>query len=410
MTGSTIAQLLPIFTAPVLARIYLPQDYGLFGIFLSTAVIFGIFSNLQFSSGIIVARTDEESHDLVNISVVLSFLVSVVSLVILLIFGKRIAALVDSPDSAIVLLFCPFVIFLQSINAIVSALAVRKKLFKAIAVNRVVSAVLTATVSITLGLMTRNYLWLIAGYIAGQLYGSVFLTHSIRKAVGHRIFNIHLDGNKLRATFKKHLNYPKYFLPSEFINNGINQLPVFLLSSLSSLSAVGYYNMSLRILGLPISFVSSSISEVFRQRATEDYHERGTCRPIFLKTLITLFLLSLIPFIVIIFWGSDLFAWALGEKWRNAGIYTEALGLMYFFRFIVGPLSYIYVVAGNLRGDLLNHIYFFISSLLILYLLIPVSVWTAFLVYSINYSIIYLHVLFKSYKLSVNNEFRPAVV
>jgi teichuronic acid exporter len=194
------------------------------------------------------------------------------------------------------------------------------------------------------------------------------------------------------------------------VNNGINQLPVFLLGYLSSTSAVGYYNMNQRILGLPIYFVSNSLGEVFRQRASEDFHQKGSCRPIFIKTLKVLLLLSIVPFAIITLWGQDIFAWALGEKWRNAGVYTQALALMFFFRFIANPLSYVYVIAGNLKGDFLNHIYFFVSSLLILYFLIPVSVTTALFAFSLNYSLIYIMVLFRSYQLAVNNDFRLGTV
>lgn len=410
LTGSTIAQLLPVITAPILARIYLPHDYGVFGIFLSIAVVFSIFTNLQFSSGIIVAKTEEDTAELVNISLVLSVFTSAFFQIILLLFGNNIATLLGADEVKNILLLCPFVIFLQSYNSIASAVSVRYKLFTSIAYNRVFTAMITAAVSITLGILTKSFTGLIAGYIVGQLYNAIHFSIAIKQSVNYSIFHINFDKSAFLSAFKKHIQYPRYFLATEFINNGINQLPVFLLGALSSTSSVGHYNMSLRILGMPISFVSSSVSDVFRQRATEDYQTKGTCRPIFMKTLGALSLLAIVPFVVIVFFGSDIFAWALGEQWRSAGTYTQALGLMYFFRFIVGPLSYIYIVAGNLKGDLLNHIYFFISSLAILYFLIPIDIWTAFLVYSINYSLIYLVVLYRSYHLSINHAYRPAII
>lgn len=410
LTGSTIAQLLPVITAPLLARIYLPQDYGIFGIVLSIAVVISIFSTLQFSSAIIVAKSDEESNELANISVVLTVWTSVISMALLLVLSDAISSFMHSPATPLLFIICPLIMTFQSLNTVLAGIGVRRKLFRAIAINRVSSAVLTAIVSISVGFYTRSYGGLIGGYIVGQVFAFIYMASVVKKQSGYNILQVDFSRAAFMKTFRKYSNYPKYFLPSEFINNGINQLPIFLLGALGSLTSVGYYNMSLRILGLPISFVSGSVAEVFRQRASEDYNERGTCRPIFLKTLAVLAALAVVPFVVIIFWGSEIFAWALGEKWRNAGVYTEALGLMYFFRFIVGPLSYIYVVANNLKGDLINHIYFFISSLAILYFLIPVNILTAFLVYSLNYSMIYLVVLYRSYQLSVNHDLREATV
>ena len=114
--------------------------------------------------------------------------------------------------------------------------------------------------------------------------------------------------------------------------------------------------MSNRILGLPIGLISNSIGEVFKQRAASDYNEFGTCRPIFIKTFKALLISSIVPFTILILFGADIFAFAFGEQWRGAGEYSQILGVMFFFRFTVSPLTYVFYIANKQRLDLLLHL------------------------------------------------------
>jgi len=42
MTGTTIAQAIPIAISPILTRLYTPEDFGVFALFIAITSIFGI--------------------------------------------------------------------------------------------------------------------------------------------------------------------------------------------------------------------------------------------------------------------------------------------------------------------------------------------------------------------------------
>jgi O-antigen/teichoic acid export membrane protein len=191
---------------------------------------------------------------------------------------------------------------------------------------------------------------------------------------------------------KKYISFPKFVLFSEFINNFINYIPVFLLSKLTGPATVGLYNMSARMLGIPITTVSSAIGEVFRQKAAKEYNETGSCRATFLKTFKALSLISIIPFVVLIFWGGDIFGFIFGERWRQAGVFAQILGVMFYFRFIVSPLTYLYYIAGRQKEDFVLHL-----LMLLLGFLSILAAWYYFgteqkmlLFYSLAYVLIYV--------------------
>ena len=42
LTGTTVAQSIPVAISPLLTRIYTPEDFGLFALFVAITAIFGL--------------------------------------------------------------------------------------------------------------------------------------------------------------------------------------------------------------------------------------------------------------------------------------------------------------------------------------------------------------------------------
>jgi lipopolysaccharide exporter len=406
-TSSSIAQVLPIITAPILTRIYTPNDYGVLGILMSIVGLFSVFATMGYSNAIITAENEEETDKLVGLCIKTTILCTCISSVLILFFKNRIANLYNIIGNENILLLIPILIFFNGFATIFGLLATRYQLFKMLSINRVISAVLSAIVSIALGLIFKSLLGLIVGFLISQFFGSIILYYRLKQVQKLPSF-LQYTRIKTKQIAKQFQNFPKYVLPSDFINTISNQIPIFALSSYAILPqvAVGFYNMSNRILGLPIGLISNSIGDVFKQRAASDYNEFGTCKPIFVKTFKALLLSSLLPFAVLIFFGADIFAFAFGEKWRGAGHYSQILGVMFFFKFIVSPLTYVFYIAQKQKEDFLLHLLFILVGFLSLYIglnhynSISLSLW----LFSLSYTFIYLVYLFFSYKYSSKNE------
>jgi O-antigen/teichoic acid export membrane protein len=403
-TASTITQFIPIITAPILTRIYTPNDYGILGILMSITGLFGVFSTMGYSNAIIIAKTEEETNKVVGLCLKNLLIVTILSLLVIIVFGDLIANSFNIKNYSILLYLVPINLILNGIASIFGLLATRYQYYKMISTNRVISAVISAIFSIVIGLIYKSLIGLIIGFIISQLISSVVLLFFLKKKhLMPSLYEFINQETKIVAT--NFNNFPKYVLPSDFINNFSNLIPVFVLSSYAILPqvAVGFYNMSNRILGLPIGLISNSIGDVFKQRAASDYNELGSCRPIFIKTFKALLVSSIIPFAILIIFGSDIFAFAFGEKWRGAGEYSQILGVMFFFRFTVSPLTFVFYVANRQKLDLYLHLLFIIVGFLSLYLGIKIfeninlSLWF----FSISYSIIYVLYFIFSYKITI---------
>ncbi|MCK5335612.1 MAG: translocase, partial [Gammaproteobacteria bacterium] len=61
MTGTSIAQAIPIAISPLLTRIYTPNDFGVYALFISIATIFGSIANARYEMAIMLPHKDEDA-------------------------------------------------------------------------------------------------------------------------------------------------------------------------------------------------------------------------------------------------------------------------------------------------------------------------------------------------------------
>ena len=59
MTGTTIAQAIPIAISPILTRIYTPEDFGVFALYLSIVSILVVFTTGQYDLAIMLPKYEK---------------------------------------------------------------------------------------------------------------------------------------------------------------------------------------------------------------------------------------------------------------------------------------------------------------------------------------------------------------
>ncbi|HRP37165.1 MAG TPA: translocase, partial [Candidatus Dojkabacteria bacterium] len=103
-------------------------------------------------------------------------------------------------------------------------------------------------------------------------------------------------------------------------------------------------------------------------------------------------------FALIILFSPPVFAFVFGEEWRMAGEFARFLGILFFFRFIISPLSYMYYIAGKFREDFFIHILFLIITTISFYVgdLMFEEKKYLLLIYAISYSAVYLITFLRS--------------
>jgi len=388
-------------TAPVLYRIYDREYYGTLGVFMGIAGVMGALSTMQYIQAVMLEEKDQDALHALWLVRIINGVVAILTLIVVLFFDQWIATALHNELLSDWLILLPISIFFGGQNELFRIWANRQKKYSILTMNGVLTSLLVPTVSISIGLFHIGPFGLFMGMMVGQVVPSLFMSWQLSKTNSFAWRTLRMS--QVKEIARRHINFPKYSLPAEFINRLSNQLPTFMLSLFSGAGAVGTYNLSVRMLSLPIQLLSSSISEVFRQRAIEDYNISGTCRSIFVKTFKSLIVLSVLPALGIFFFGPQLFVFFFGEQWRDSGIYSQLLAGFYLLKFIVSPLSYVYIIVGRQQEDLFWNIYFLISSFVAFYIGLKFfsSSYVAIGIFALNYSLIYCVVLFRSYLFSL---------
>ncbi len=396
MTGSSLAQLIQLFSLPILSRIYSPQDYGELALLMAIAGLVSILSTLSYSESIIYAKNRSDAINILAICAFLGggiFAILFVSVVAVSFFPYKVAQF----GLGNWIYMIPFVAITAALNNIFFQWCNRKKEYKRIAYAKTLAVLFSVVLALGIGL-AGGASGLLIGWIASLLVPAFMLMRILSNEAIINVVNL----NDMSRLLKENIKYPKFVLPSEFIYILYNQFPVFLLTSVSSLSNVGLFNRARMLLNLPVAHIASQVALVFRQRAVEDYQKNGECKEIFIKTFRTLFLISILPYVLVMFTAPDVVAFVLGEKWRPVGDYITILGPMYYLNFLTSPLTNMYFISQRQKEDL--HIFIFLLLTLgascSLTFKLTSDVVVVLIVFSAVNTIFYIFKLFRSFQMA----------
>ena len=401
MGGSAFSLVLPIVSSLWLVRLYdAAVDFTPFALFISFCATLSALANSHYTTAILVADTEKESVNMLRLTLIINGIVAaLVFLVLVFIRVPLLEFLKASPSFYYTVWLVPFTVLLMGVNAAFTQWAYRFKQFKRVAVNRMMQAFVTMICQTVFGLWFKNIQGLIIGYVAGQLMASVVLAYRCLHNDEQLLQPV--PYTELQKDAKKYKLFFRFQTPADIINVFTQQLPSFLLSKFASSPAdLGFYGQAYRLIVAPSSIITSAVSDVFRQKADEDYKTLGNAKAIFWRTAKLLLAIMVVPCIVVAVGGPWIFKFLFGTQWQSAGVYAQVLVIMMLPKFIASPLSYMYIIARKQVEDFWMHIYILISTFFSFYLGYKIYGTSVMMLtfFCINYALIYLFYFIRSYK------------
>lgn len=404
MTGTAIAQVIPIAITPILTRIYSPEQFGVFALFIAITSCLSIVATGRYELTIMIPRKDTDAANITVLAMVINCCVSSLLFIIAWQFNDQISNLLGSRAISNWLYFLPLAVFLNGMYTSLNYWSNRKKLYKLMSKRRIVHSGGTAVVQLGLGMLRAGS----GGLVFGSISGQALATGIMGKMIYDNNPKIHKSVSKLKmlALAKRYRDCPKFLLPAHTINVLSTQLPAILINSIFGLTTSGFFMLAERVVGSPIAMVSGAIGDVFRQQISQAYITGSNCKAEFKSALLKLVVISIPPFLVLAIMSPYLFALLFGEKWRISGEYAQLMSPMFFLRFIAAPLSNVTIIAQKNRYEL----YWQITLLMFLLaaawfdhaiLANPKNFITLF---TIIYSSLYLIDLIANYKFSCGHD------
>lgn len=366
MTGTTIAQAIPIAISPILTRIYTPQDFGIFALYMSIASILSAIATGRYELAIMHPKKDEDAISIVFLSVIIASCISFLSLCIVFFLNSEITSILGNPEISLWLYFLPLTVLLTGIYQSLNYWNNRKKHYKRLATSRVIQNSSAVTTQLTTGFYGTVGGGLIIGHSAGLGIATSILGILIYNE--DRVIILKIRKLKVLALAKKYIDHPKFLTLSHGISSVYMQIPVFFIGRFFDLSILGFYTLANRLISLPGTLMANSIGDVFRQRAAEDYNKTGKFDKVLLKTFFSTLKVSIIPFSILYFTINDVFSFVYGSTWGQAGKYAQILIIGAFFSFIITPIDKAALITNKLMYIFKWHVTRFFFYMLLFFL------------------------------------------
>ncbi len=398
-TGKIISQAVPILLIPLLTRLYTPVDFGVFAIFIAVIGILSFLTNARYTLAIILPKTEEDSLRIFSLSIFINFVFSTILFLTVLIFKQPIYNFLNIQSSYLVLYLIPFGVFTLGFFESLYYLGLRKRLFKILSGSLIFQFTLIVILKILFVFFNIGGLGLVLGHVIGYFVGIIFLVILLIKKKAFLQFRILSKKEELLRLAKVYKKFPIYSLPADMLNDFSRELPNFFLNSFFGSAIVGHFSLTQRVLGSPIALITGGLKDVFRERASSDYRETGSCRGIFVKTLKKLSLFSIVPFVLLFFLSPILVPVIFGAEWAPAGEYIRIMTAMFFLRFLVSPLSSVLYITDKQLYKLIWEIFslfFVLISFVLGYTYF--NEYYALGFYSFSFTILYIILLVMSYR------------
>lgn len=334
VTGSTSANIITLFTLPILARIYSVKDFGQFQLLLSLITIFIAISSLKYEMTLPLPKNREISDNLIAIAFISLLMISGLLLVIMNSIGGTILYFYKAGDLTPYRNWICIAVFSAGLFELMNYVFMRDKSFGSIAKFRITQVLLIQSFAICYGLISSGFEGLLYSFILGNCITGVWM---ITQA------NLSFSSIRIPLMLKAAKQYKKFPLinaPMALVNTFSMQLPVFMISTYFSPEIVGYYMMANRMISTPMNLISKSVGRVYYKEASDALHKSGLkLLHTFKYTVTRVGKLGLVPAVIIILFAPILIKWFLGDQWLTAGIIMQIMMPWFFFQFVNLPVS-----------------------------------------------------------------------
>jgi len=344
VTGTVLSQIIVLALSPIISRLYSPEETANFSIYTRIIIFVSTLATARFESALALPKRNEHAFSLYRLIVQLifiSFAVSLVLSVLYVFFGLK------NKDESFIYLMIPFGFVPLCMMNIGNGWAMRLGQFKEVSRFRMINSLSMNFSNILFGTLGLGYKGLILGYIVGTSIPGAWFTRKYHLLkLKYKDFSV----KKRRSVIgKTYIDFPKVNLPHALMDITRELLIVFFILFFFTKNELGSYDFSFKMLKLPLTVIGGAIGQVYFQKIASKKNLGESIFDITIQTMRNLFLISIVPFSALYFFGENLFSFVFGKDWALAGRYSEIMAPWLMMNLVVSPVSQLPVVLGKLK-------------------------------------------------------------
>ena len=384
-TGSIIAQAVALGCAPILTRLFTPEEIGAYAYLISFAAIFMGVINGKYDMAIVVENEKRKAYALLKLSFLIGGLLTLLGTLIFVGYSILLKNHFRWTD----VLFILIVLLSYAIIDALTAYNNRKREYKVMASVNVIRSSCQNVGAALLGLFPIGKAGLLIPYVCGQYLGIIQQGKTLKED-WREIASI--PNSEMKEVLVKYRRQPIYSAPAALANSFSYSSITIFLKTLFGDALVGFYSISVRLLGLPLALISGNASKVFFESAAVEYNNTGSFRSAFKKVALFQIALAVPMVLVMYYFAPPVCEFVFGSAWRVAGDYIRILAPMFGIRFVVTTLTPAMIIVNKQRLELVLQLMFVLSSIVcfILCRLFGYGIETYLRIINLFFSAVYL--------------------
>lgn len=347
--GTVIAQMINVLIQPVLTRIVPAETLGIYTYIVSMANIVIPIASLKLEMLVVSETDDTEAQFITDVCIWINLIITAAYFIVILI-GYNIPGLTTFNKYGVVVFLAPFLALTNGIRFLFISYNNRYKKYKLITGVAIIREAVRAAIQVVSGLLSFGVVGQAMGYALSPAVG---LHLQAKQYIARKKERKKLSFEKAKeVVFKKGRGQILYLVPGQFINSLASSFVTISITTLFSATVLGHYSAGVRLLEIPILFITSNVNKVCYQRFSENVANK---RPL-TKTLFSLIaVLSVIAFGgfgLLYFIAPRLSEIVFGQGYYIAGVYIKHLCLMYAIRLVATSFNGIFTIFGKQKYEL----------------------------------------------------------
>ena len=335
--GIASGQLVLLIAAPLLTRLFTPEEFGLFAIIGALGSIFGIVVCLNYQYVVPISEKQDEAIEMVSLSLITCLVFSLLTVLLIFLSQDLISDISNETHLRYYLWALPFTLLGMGTSHSLTHWFVRNQAYRTNAFSNFILFSSQAVLQVGLGLAQFLGWGLVLGYTISHMLRGLFLVVMLERRLWRQIWAVPFSRLHLRA--REHWRYPTYNSGGLLLQICSQMLPVIIIAAIYGPAAAGIFALAQKTVGLPVRFISESASYVFLGsigRRTQDEKFK-----LFKEILIIFSVTGVVCAVPVVIFAPAIFDFVFGQDWRMSGEVVRYLTPLFVARFIIIPVSQI---------------------------------------------------------------------
>jgi O-antigen/teichoic acid export membrane protein len=331
----------------LVARVLLPEDYGVYAMASLSVAILALFRNLGLSSALIRQPEIDERH--LSSTFWFNAGLGVLLAGVLILAAPAVAGFFGTPGLRVPLLLLAPTFLLNTVTAVHGAILGRRRQYKTFALRETSAAVLSGLVAVTMAYMGFGLYALVAQSIVGSVFSVLFLWTSVdwrprfvfhwASLSGLFAFGLPLAGSNVLTYFARNLDN-------------------LLVGRFLGAAALGLYGFAYGIITSPIAMVQNVLGRVMFPEMSRIQHDLEQMRAVYLSSLRHIAAILWLPLGGLLAMAPVAIPLVYGPQWQPAVVLMQLFLLVALGQVLATTVGWIYSSMGKSRRQFLALITF----------------------------------------------------